>query len=37
LLIQTFRDDRPEDYDQVYDAQQLIEENASKIGEAHKS
>jgi hypothetical protein len=37
LLIQTFRDEKPEDYPEVYDARQLIEENASKIHEAHKS
>jgi hypothetical protein len=37
LLIQTFRDEKPEDYPQVYDARQLIEENASRIHEAHKS
>ena len=27
----------PDDYEKVYDARQLIEENASKIREAHKS
>jgi hypothetical protein len=37
LLIQTFRDDKPDDYPDVYDARQLIEENASLIRETHKS
>jgi hypothetical protein len=37
LLIQTFRDEKPDDYPDVYDAKQLIEENASKIQESHKS
>jgi hypothetical protein len=37
LLIQTFRDDKPDDYPGVYDARQLIEENASLIRETHRS
>ncbi|HEY6929936.1 MAG TPA: hypothetical protein VJA66_09705 [Thermoanaerobaculia bacterium] len=37
LLIQTFRDEKPDDYPEVYDARQLIEENASLIRETHKS
>src|SRR5262249_26021682 len=37
LLIQTFRDDKPDDYPQVYDARQLIEENASRTHETHRS
>jgi hypothetical protein len=37
LVIQTFRDDRPEEYGTVYDAQQLIDQIAPTIRESQKS